>query len=234
MNEVNYEEVEKRIGIVFENKELLQIALTHRSFLNENKDYHLSHNERLEFLGDAVLEVLVTEELYRKYPGKPEGILTSVRSATVRTETLADRSRNLDYGKHLLMSHGEESTGGRDRDYILANTFEAMLGAIYLDKGMETCKVFLQKELFPIIPSIINENLYIDNKSKLQELAQDVLKSTPFYELKSEEGPDHDKVFTMAVKIGEKEYGTGKGKNKQAAEQEAAGQAYKKISNQLN
>lgn len=232
MIEIDFDKVEERLGIKFADRELIQKALTHRSFLNENKDYHLPHNERLEFLGDAVLELLVTEELFRRYPNEPEGTLTSVRSATVRTETLAERSRNLGYGEYLLMSKGEEATGGRDRDYILANTFEAMLGAIYLDKGFEVCKDFLSRELFPIIETIVAERLYIDNKSKLQELAQEVYKITPYYELVGEEGPDHDKTFVMAVMIDNKEFGRGSGKNKQTAEQEAAGVAFKKISEQ--
>lgn len=234
MDQVNFEGVEKRIGIEFKNKELLQKALTHRSYLNENKDYNLPHNERLEFLGDAVLELLVTEYLFEKYPEEQEGILTSVRSAAVRTETLAEQSRRLGYGEYLLMSHGEEMTGGRDRDYILANTFEAMLGAIYLDQGMEVCREFLEREHYSIIVNIIEGKAYIDNKSKLQELAQEQYKFTPYYELVGEQGPDHDKEFTMAVKIGEKEYGRGKGKNKQTAEQEAADVAFQKIMKSLN
>ncbi len=234
MDSMNFEAVEKRIKIEFKDKELLQKALTHRSYLNENKDYKLPHNERLEFLGDAVLELLVTEYLFEKYPEEPEGILTSVRSAAVRTETLADQSRKLGYGEHLLMSHGEEMTGGRDRDYILANTFEAMLGAIYLDQGMEVCRDFLEREHYSIIVGIIEGKAYIDNKSKLQELAQEQYKFTPYYELVGEQGPDHDKEFTMAVKIGDKEYGRGKGKNKQAAEQEAAEAAFDKIMKSLN
>lgn len=227
----DFTEIEKRLGVTFDDKLLLKAALTHRSYLNENKDYKLGHNERMEFLGDAVLELLVTEKLYANYPNETEGKLTSVRAATVRTETLAEMSRKLGYGKHLLMSHGEEATGGRDREYILANTFEAVLGAIYLDKGIEVCRDFLKRELYQLIPEIIKEKLYIDNKSKFQEIAQEEYKETPYYELIEESGPDHDKIFEMAVFIGDKEFGRGNGKNKQTAEQEAAGDALKKFKN---
>lgn len=230
-NNTEYSELEKRLGVTFDDKSLIKTALTHRSYINENKDYLLGHNERIEFLGDAVLELLVTEKLYAAYPDEPEGKLTSVRAAAVRTETLAEMSRKLGYGQYLLMSHGEEATGGRDREYILANTFEAVLGAIYLDKGIEVCREFLKKELFPIIPDIIKEELYIDNKSKFQEVAQEAEKETPHYELVEESGPDHDKTFEMAVYIGDAEFGRGKGKNKQAAEQEAAGDALDRFNN---
>lgn len=219
--------VQETIGVEFKDASLLERALTHRSFLNENRQEDLKHNERLEFLGDAVLELLVTEWLFAHYPEKPEGILTSVRAAAVRTETLAELSRELGYGEHLLMSKGEEATGGRDRDYILANTFEAVLGAIYLDRRIEACIALLEKVLFPKIPKIIESELYIDSKSKLQEIAQEKYKITPIYQLVGEKGPDHDKIFTMAVMIGEKEYARGEGKNKQTAEQEAAGEALK-------
>lgn len=234
MDDIKLNEVESRIKVIFKDKNLLQKALTHRSYLNENKDYNLPHNERLEFLGDAVLELLVTEFLFNKYPEEAEGILTSVRSAAVKTETLAEQSRNLGYGEYLLMSHGEEITGGRDRDYILANTFEAMLGAMYLDQGIDICRDFLEREHFPMVKDIMEGKSYVDNKSKLQELAQEQYKLTPYYELMGEDGPDHDKEFTMGVKIGDKLYGTGKGKNKQTAEQEAADAAYNKIMKSLN
>lgn len=214
--------VEKKLKVNFKNKELLQRALTHRSYINENKNYTLGHNERLEFLGDAVLELLITEKLFHTYPNQPEGILTSIRAALVRTETLAEKSRKLNYGAHLLMSKGEEITGGRDREYILANTFEAVLGAMYLDQGLAVCKSFLETVLFPMISNIIKEEKYIDNKSKLQEVAQEKLKFTPYYEVIEETGPDHDKTFTMVTMIGKKQYGKGKGKNKQIAEQMAA------------
>lgn len=216
------EKLEDRLQIKFNTLDLLKTALTHRSYLNENPGYTLGHNERLEFLGDAVLELLVTEKLYENYPEESEGMLTSVRSAAVRTETLAERSKDLGYGEFLLMSKGEESTGGRERDYILANTFEAVLGAIYLDGGIVVCKEFLKRELFPLIPQIIETKSYIDSKSRLQELAQEEVRQTPYYKLVQQKGPDHDKIFTMAVYVGEKEASRADGKSKQEAEQEAA------------
>ncbi len=210
------------IGVDFEDHSLLQEALTHRSYLNESSDKNLYHNERLEFLGDAVLELVTTEFLYERYPERPEGELTSFRAALVRTESLALEAKQLNYGKYILMSRGEEATGGRDRQYILANTFESVLGAMYLDKGLDTCRIFLQRILLPKTQEIVEKRLDIDPKSKLQEIAQEQLKHTPSYELITEEGPDHDKVFTMAVVVDNFQFGQGKGKSKQEAEQNAA------------
>ncbi|MEI7578754.1 MAG: ribonuclease III [bacterium] len=218
-------ELVTKINLNFHNESLLQEALTHRSFINENKDVQTHHNERLEFLGDAVLELLVTDYLFAVYPERPEGELTSFRSATVKTESLAETALGLDLGEYLFMSKGEETSGGRTRPYILANAFEALIGAIYLDQGLPAVKQFLEQFLFSKIRNIVTNRLDIDSKSKLQEIAQDKVSFTPIYELISETGPDHEKIFEMAVKIGKNFFGKGKGHNKQEAEQNAAEQA---------
>lgn len=210
------------IGIDFKKIDLYVEAFTHRSYINEKKDKSLSHNERLEFLGDAVLELVITEYLYSQYPDRPEGELTSFRAATVKTDSLAVEAKKLGYGKYLMMSKGEEATGGKEKDYLLANTYEAVLGAIYLDRGYEVVKAYVYKTLVPKIEEIVNARLDIDSKTKFQEIAQAIYKLTPQYDIISEEGPDHDKVFTMAVMVGDKEFGRGKGSSKQRAEEEAA------------
>lgn len=213
----------EKVGITVKNPNYYIESLTHRSYVNENREASANHNERLEFLGDAVLELLTTEFLFNKYPDRPEGDLTSFRAALVRTESLAETAAKLGYGELILMSRGEEATGGRERPYILANTFEAVLGAIYQDLGLETCQQFLERELLPKIDGIVEHRLDIDPKSRLQELAQEIMRFTPAYNLISAEGPDHDKVFTMSVMIDGQEFGTGSGKSKQEAEQNAAG-----------
>ncbi|MBN2100340.1 ribonuclease III [Candidatus Dojkabacteria bacterium] len=227
-----FEKAEKKIGVEFKNKKFLETALTHRSYLNENQQID-KHNERLEYLGDAVLEFLVSKYLFKNYPKKPEGELTSFRSATVKTTTLADTSRELDFGKYLRMSKGEENTGGRDKDYLLANTFEAVLGAIYLDQGIKAAESYLKRVLFHKISDIVENRLDIDPKTKFQELAQELHKVTPSYELISEVGPDHEKEFTMAVYLGSRKYGTGIGASKQKAEESAAEAALEKIQKEL-
>lgn len=217
----NISSIEKNIGVEFTNKNLLEIAVTHRSFLNENRSVP-EHNERLEFLGDAVLELIVSDFLYRKYPDRAEGELTSFRSALVRTDSLAQTSRSLGLGDHLRLSRGEEESGGKDKDYLLANTFEAVLGAIYIDKGYEVCNKFVERVLLPNIEDIVKNRLDIDNKTRIQELAQSVYKSTPIYEVINEVGPDHDKTFTVVVKIDNRVFGEGTGSSKQRAEEQAA------------
>jgi ribonuclease III len=220
---------EKEIGLKFKNKELLKRSLTHRSFLNENKDADLKNNERLEFLGDAVLELVVSEFLFNEYPNRPEGELTSFRAAVVKTDSLAKVSKDLGIGKFLLMSKGEEMTGGREKDYLLANTFEAIIGALYLDQGYESVKNFLQKHLIPQMDTIVKYRLDIDAKTKLQEKTQSIFKTTPNYKVIKEKGPDHDKIFTVVVKIHNKIYGQGEGITKQKAEDAAATQALRKL-----
>lgn len=219
----------KQIGIDFEAVYIVREALTHRSYRNEHQDE--AHNERLEFIGDAVLELIITEFLFKKYPERPEGDLTSFRSALVRTESLAHEASRLKLGEYLYMSTGEEMTGGRTREYILANAFEALIGLIYLVHGYEAANEFVLKNVSYKIDEIVENRLDIDPKSKLQEIAQEKVRQTPTYSLISSKGPDHNKTFTMAVFIGEHEFATGTGKSKQAAEQHAAGAALKNWEN---
>lgn len=221
-NEKNLSELETKLGVTFINKKLLSTALTHRSYLNENHSEEIENNERLEFLGDAVLELITTEYLFLQHPQRPEGELTSFRSALVKTTSLGDTALELTIGEYIFMSKGEEVTGGRARPYILANTFESILGAIYLDQGYKSARQFVIEKLFPKLDEIIENRLDIDSKSKLQELSQEVLNYTPVYELKSAIGPDHDKEFVMSVKIVNRVFGEGRGKSKQEAEQNAA------------
>ena len=219
MKKIN--KLEKNLGIVFNNKEHLVSALTHRSYLYEHKDIKV-HNERLEFLGDAVLELIVSDYLFNKFPDRPEGDLTSFRSALVKTESLADTAKKLGVGESLLLSRGEEDTGGRTKDYLLANTFEAIIGAIYIDQGYEKCKEFVYTHLIPKLNDIIKNRSDIDNKTRIQEITQARYKVTPVYEVINEEGPDHNKKFTIVVKINNKVIGKGVGKSKQKAQEQAA------------
>jgi ribonuclease III len=219
---MNKKEVEKKLGLKFKDTTLLKNALIHRSYLNENRKKNLENNERLEFLGDAVLELIISAELYTKFPKKTEGELTSIRSAIVRTESLAQESRRLEIGKHILMSKGEKDSGGQDKDFILANTYEALLGAIYMDLGFEKCKEFVKKTALKKLPRVISEELFIDPKTKIQELIQAKYKVTPTYKVIEEVGPDHDKSFTVALKIGNTVMAKGSGLSKQKAEEDAA------------
>ena len=213
--------LEKNIGIEFSNKGILETAVTHRSYLNEHREIP-EHNERLEFLGDAVLELIVSDYLYNEFPERAEGELTSFRSALVRTDSLAESAKGLKLGEYLRLSRGEQDSGGREKDYLLANAFEAVLGAIYIDKGYEECKGFISRTLIPKLGEIVEYRLDIDNKTRIQELAQSVFKATPTYEVINEEGPDHDKIFTVVVKIDDKIIGEGTGSSKQKAEERAA------------
>lgn len=212
----------------FKDQKLLTEALTHRSYLNENKDSE-SHNERLEFLGDAVLELAVSQALYHKFPKKKEGELTALRAALVRTSTLASAAQKLGLGQTLLLSKGEEVSGGRTNPSLLANTFEACLGAIYLDQGFEAVVEFLNRHLFPQLTTIIDQKLFKDYKSTLQEIVQASGSNSPAYSVLSESGPDHDKIFTVAVLIDGQEIAAGKGKSKQTAQQSAARLALEKL-----
>jgi ribonuclease-3 len=221
------------LGINFKDISLLQTALTHRSYLNEHRN-ESEHNERLEFLGDAVLELITSDYLFNTYPDRAEGDLTSFRSAIVRTESLADASRELNYGEYLRMARGEAESGGQDKDYLLANTFEAVLGAIYIDQGYEKCKELVHKILIPKVEEIVKNRLDIDGKTKIQEVAQAEFQITPTYDLVSEDGPDHDKTFTVAVKLEDKVIGEGKGSSKQKAEEAAAQEGLKYIEKSLN
>lgn len=218
---------EKNIGINFKNKDLLRQAFTHRSYLNEHRDSELVHNERLEFLGDAVLELIVTEHLYNKYPDHTEGDLTSYRSALVNATTLSDAASKIGINDYLLLSKGEAKDVGRARQIILANAIEALIGAIFIDQGYDTAKYFISNNIFNLIEKIVEEKTWLDAKSKFQEQAQDHDGVTPLYKTLKEEGPDHDKHFTVGVYLGKNKVAEGMGKSKQEAEQAAAGNALK-------
>lgn len=212
----------ERLGLPFKNLGLLEEALTHRSFLNENRTSRQAHNERLEFLGDAVLELSSTRFLYDKFPNKPEGDLTAYRAALVNTVSIAGVAEMLGVNDMLLLSKGEAKDTGRARQIILANAFEAILGAVYLDQGYDVADAFLAKHLFPKIDEIVEKRAYQDAKSRFQELAQERRSVTPSYRTISEEGPDHDKKFTVGAYLGDKEVARGAGKSKQEAEQSSA------------
>lgn len=218
---------EKRVGITFKDKSLLRQAFVHRSYINENKDSGLDHNERLEFLGDAVLELAVTDHLYKKYTDKTEGELTAYRSALVNATTCAEVATRLGVNEFLLLSRGELKDTGRARQYILANTLESIIGSIFLDQGYESAKTFILENISTLIEDIILKGTWIDAKSLFQEKAQDVEGATPLYKTTKETGPDHDKQFTVGVYLGKTLVASGDGKSKQDAEQEAARNALK-------
>jgi len=215
------DQFENKIGVKFNNKKLLRQAFIHRSYLNENVGLDLDHNERLEFLGDAVLELIVTEYLYQKYKN-PEGELTNWRAALVKRPTLASVAKDLSIGDYLFLSKGEQKTGGKSRELILANTFEALLGALYLDQGFTTSTAFVKKHLLSKLKNVLDKKLYIDPKSRLQEMAQESVNVTPIYKVLAEYGPDHSKSFTVGVYVKDKLIGQGSGSSKQSAEQSAA------------
>ncbi len=216
---------ETSIGIAFKNKELLKQAFIHRSYLNENRSIKLEHNERLEFLGDAVLELAITDYLYKKYPEKDEGDLTAYRSSLVNSVTLATSAEKVGMNSFLLLSKGESKDTGRARQVILANTFEALVGALYMDQGYDIAVKFISEQLFGLIEEIVENKSFIDAKSRFQEEAQEKVGATPVYKLLKENGPDHNKVFTVGVFLREEMIVTGEGKSKQEAEQSAAEKA---------
>src|SRR3989338_6864149 len=210
---------EKKLGLKFKNKDLLTQSFVHRSYLNENPDFHLNHNERLEFLGDAVLELIVTEELYKKYPEKAEGELTNWRAALVNAKMLTTIAEELGFNEFLLLSRGETKELGKARQYILANTFEAFIGALYLDLGYDAADVFIKKYLLAKLPQILQDKLYKDAKSHFQEEAQDKVGVTPVYKVIKEWGPDHKKKFTVGVLLDDQLIAEGEGFSKQEAEE---------------
>jgi len=214
--------LEAILGTQFSDHNLLRSAITHRSYLNEHKEVTWDHNERLEFLGDAVLELVVTDFLFKKYTDKPEGELTAVRAALVNTVSLSAASEALGVNEFLLMSKGEAKDMGRARQYILANTFEACIGAIYMDQGYEAAQQFIATNLFPKTEEIVDKRLWQDPKSRFQELAQEHHSVTPTYETVAQEGPDHDRVFTVGVFLRKDQVAVGTGRSKQEAEQAAA------------
>jgi ribonuclease III len=214
--------IEAILGVTFTEPMHLLTAITHRSYLNEHREALQDHNERLEFLGDAVLELIVTDYLYRTYTDKPEGELTAIRAALVNTVSLSAASEKLGINKYLLMSKGEAKDEGRARQYILANVFEAFIGAIYLDQGYDAAARFVAAQLFPKTDDIVNKRLWQDPKSRFQELSQEHVSITPAYQLHGQEGPDHDRIFTIGVYLRNELVAEGKGRSKQEAEQQAA------------
>jgi len=218
--------LETKIGVQFKNKDFLLTALTHRSYLNENPSWKLDHNERLEFLGDAVLEMVVTEDLYAKHDN-PEGELTNWRAALVNAVMLAQISTEIDLNDYILMSRGEAKDTGRARQYILANAMEALIGAIYLDQGYAVAAEFIQRYVLKELSRIIEQRLYRDAKSMFQEQAQEKVGITPGYEVLEESGPDHARQFKVGVYLGSELIGEGKGASKQEAQQKAAEAALK-------
>jgi len=214
--------LEERLGHVFRDHTLLLQALTHRSYLNEHTEYKHDHNERLEFLGDAVLELIVTEHLYKQYPN-PEGDLTNWRAALVNAKTLAEIGRDLNFESFLLLSKGEaKDKDSKARTYILANAMEAIIGAVYLDGGRSAAEKFIQDHILSILPRILELKLYIDSKSKFQETSQDMLGITPTYKVLEEAGPDHQKEFTVGVFLNKDMVAVGRGTSKQEAQVAAA------------
>lgn len=225
---IDFSVFESKVGVTFTDKHLLKQAFIHRSYINENPGSGFSHNERLEFLGDAVLELVVTRYLYDKYPDKAEGELTAYRSALVNAVNLAEAASDLGMNDFLLLSKGEAKDTGRARQYILANTFEAFVGAVYLDGGYDKSADFIAKALFGKVDEIVSKKLWRDAKSLIQEQAQEHVGMTPAYQVIQESGPDHDKRFVVGIYFGEELIAEGKGKSKQEAEQEAAHKALEK------
>ncbi len=217
-----YQQFEKKFNLHFKDKKLLEQAFIHRSYINENKGLGLEHNERLEFLGDAVLELVVTNFLFEKFPDTKEGVLTAYRSALVRTESISAAARKMGMNELLKLSKGEARDQGKARDYILANTFEAFVGAVYLDQGYDEAQRIIADALFGNIDEVIKTGSWKDHKSYVQEMAQEHYSQTPRYEVVSATGPDHDKHFVMAIYFGDKKIAEGEGNSKQKAQQDAA------------
>ena len=224
---VNFESLAEHLGVTFDDISLLRTACTHRSYLNENKGAGLEHNERMEFLGDAVLELVVTSFLYRKYPKKPEGELTAFRSALVNTVSLTKTAERIGLGDYMLLSRGEARDTGRARAVIVANAVEAVIGAIYLDHGYDAAANFIANHILETIDieEIVRKKTWLDAKSRFQEAAQDKAGVTPTYKTLKETGPDHDKQFTLGVFLRDVMVATGNGASKQDAEQKAAEKA---------
>lgn len=219
--------LEKRLGVSFKDKDLLTHAFVHRSYLNENPTFRLSHNERLEFLGDAVLELVVTEYLFIKYPEHPEGELTTWRASLVNSKMLSEVAKELELNDFMLLSKGEAKETGKARDYILANAFEAFVGSLYLDQGLKVCEDFIGKSVLPKLPNILEGKLFRDSKSRFQEVAQEKVSITPVYKTLEEWGPDHEKHFRIGVFLGNEKVAEGEGSSKQEAEEAAAANALK-------
>jgi len=227
-NSKDFSIFEKSLNLSFKNKDLLTQAFCHRSYLNENPDFYLSHNERLEFLGDAVLELITTEYLFNNYPDKPEGEMTGWRASLVNANILSDTARELKFEDFLLLSSGEEKEKGKARKYILSDTFEAFIGSLYLDQGYDVTKKFIVKNLIErMLPEIIEKKLFKDPKSLFQERAQEIVGITPVYQVLEEVGPDHLKHFVVGVMLGEEIIAQGEGSSKHEAELKAAEEGLK-------
>lgn len=225
---MSFKDLQKNVGIQFKDETRLKQAFIHRSYLNENKAFP-SSNERIEFLGDAVLSFLTSHFLYQKYPHYPEGVLTNIRSSLVKTSTLAAVAQALKFGDLLFLSRGEEESGGRKNTSLLADTFEAFLGAVFLDQGIAAVKRFLETHLFPKASEVIAQRSYVDFKSLLQEIVQEQSRISPTYRVTKTEGPDHSKTFWVRAVAANALLGEGKGKSKQEAEQQAASAALEKM-----
>ncbi len=223
----DFSPLEDKLKIKFKDKDLLTQAFIHRSFLNENPNFHLSNNERLEFLGDAVLELVVTEILYQKYPDKPEGELTNWRAALVNAKMLSSIAKEIGFNEFLILSRGEEKETGKARQFILADAVEAFIGALYLDQGYSACQKFIEEYIMNKLPHIIEAGLYKDAKSSFQEKAQEKVGITPSYKVIKETGPDHQKHFFIGVFLGKELVAKGSGSSKQEAEEDAAKSALK-------
>lgn len=224
---IDFKKFEEKVGIEFNDKSLLKQAFIHRSYINENPSVGLDHNERLEFLGDAVLELVVTDFLYKKFPGSNEGELTAYRSALVNAIIISEVAQKVGMNEFLLLSKGEGKDMGKARMYILANTFESFVGAVFLDRGYLVAQEFITKNLLPKTDEIVSKKLWRDAKSFVQEKAQEYLSVTPAYKVIKEAGPDHDKHFTIGVYFGTDLIAQGVGKSKQEGEQDAASNAIK-------
>ncbi len=222
---MDFSSFEIKIGYQFRNGKLIEQAFTHRSYLNENRQPGREHNERLEFLGDAVLELVVTKFLYDKYPEKAEGELTAVRAALVNTQSISAAAVALGMNDYLLLSRGESKDTGRARQIILANAFEALIGAIYLDSGYDPAGTFIAAQLFDRSDAIVRNRLWQDAKSRFQEVAQEKTNITPSYQMLQQSGPDHDKRFIVGVFLSSEKVAQGEGRSKQEAEQAAAEKA---------
>ncbi len=224
----NLKDLEKSIGINFKNKDLLKQAFVHRSYINEHSDFHLGHNERLEFLGDAVLEIVITEHLFLTFPDKPEGELTNWRASLVNSRMLYQVAKELNFEDHLLLSRGEsKDKDSKARQYILANSVESLLGAIYLDQGIEFAKKFIKENIISNLGDIIDNKKYLDPKSRFQELSQEINGVTPNYKVLKEEGPDHSKKFTVGLFLEDEMVSVGEGFSKQEAQTDAADKGLK-------
>lgn len=225
----DFSQLEKTVGVKFKNNNLVIQSVVHRSYLNEHPNFELPHNERLEFLGDAVLEIIVTEYLFQKFPDTPEGDLTNWRASLVNAKMLATVAGKIGLEKYLFLSKGEsKDANSKARQYILANAVEALIGAIYLDQGIEPAQKFVMEFIVSNLDNILDKQLYLDPKSKFQEKSQEIYSITPHYKVLSESGPDHAKIFEVGLYLGHEVVAKGKGSSKQEAQVDAAAKGLKK------